>query len=71
MSGEDDEAVIVASLVGRTITAATWVDENPDYEWAGHEAAYLTLDDGRIVRFAAWGYDAWGATVKIDKESRG
>ena len=59
------DAKLVESLVGRTIVAATWVDENPNYEWTGHEAAFLTLDDGRVVRFAAWGYDAWGATVTV------
>jgi hypothetical protein len=67
----EDVCDIMASLVGRTILAAQWLDENPpmpgqEHGWTEHEAAYLTLDDGRIVRFGGWGHDAWGATVRVD-----
>lgn len=37
--------------------------ENPDDGWDGHERAWLWLDDGRVIDFGAFGYDAWGATV--------
>lgn len=68
---EAAEESVVASLIGHTIVAATWVDENPTSDWTSHEAAFLTLDDGRVVRFGAWGYDAWGATVRIDEAAGG
>lgn len=71
MSGKDgrgidpDDVALVQSLVGRTITAAKWDDPaaGDEFEWTEHEVAELTLDDGRVIRFGGWGYDAWGATV--------
>jgi hypothetical protein len=65
MSGQLDEAevALVKSLIGRTIVAATWRDANPNHEWSNHEEALLQFDDGRIIRFGGWGYDAYGATV--------
>ena len=65
MSGEreDPEATLAESLVGRTITRARWFDESPDETWNGHETAWLWLDDGRVIEFGGYGYDAWGATI--------
>lgn len=54
---------LAQSLVGRTITRARWFDESPDEDWTGHEVAWLWLDDGRVIEFGAYGYDAWGATM--------
>lgn len=51
------------SLVGKTITRALWFDNAPGRDWTGHETAWLWLDDGRVIEFGAWGYDAWGATL--------
>jgi hypothetical protein len=59
----EDEA-LVQSLVGRTVIRAEWFDACPDYDWAGHEVARLCLDDGRVIEFSAWGYDAWGAAIR-------
>lgn len=64
MSVEDADVALVESLVGRTIVRTEWFDANPKHEWTGHEEARLWLDDGRIIAFGAWGFDAWGATVE-------
>jgi hypothetical protein len=61
---DDETGTLVGSLVGRTITRAEWRDVDADRGWTEHEYALLWLDDGRVVRFGGWGYDAWGATVK-------
>ncbi len=59
MSQED----LVKSLEGRTIMMATWYGS--DSEWPeGEEVAVLLLDDGRLIEFGAYGYDAWGATIR-------
>lgn len=64
----DECAALVASLVGRTITAAVWVDVNPDKTWdCDKEEAHLTLDDGRVIAFGASGHDEWGATVTEER----
>lgn len=60
-----EDTALIASLVGRTIVRAEWIDANPDDEWTGHEEAKLWLDDGRVVTFGGWGHDAWGATVSV------
>ena len=65
MTVQEEDLALVESLVGRTITAAVWCDASPDDDWSGHEEATLTLDDGRMVRFSGWGYDAWGAIVEL------
>lgn len=48
------------SVVGRTITQAQWLYD----ELAEHEALYLVLDDGRLLRFRSWGNEAWGVIVE-------
>ena len=53
------------SLIGRTIVSAEMYDLNPVHDWSEHEVFYLTLDDGRVVRFGGWGYDACGGTAEI------
>ena len=63
----EKDTALVESLVGHTIVAATWIDLSPVEEWAEHEEATLTLDDGRIVVFGGWGHDASGATVKLQE----
>ena len=55
--------VLVASLIGRRIERAVWFDANPDERWTTHETCELLLDDGRVIRFGSWGYDADGATI--------
>ena len=60
-AGLDELKRLAESLVGRTITAASAEDLNPDHEWAEHEVVDVTLDDGRTIRFGSWGYDCWGA----------
>ena len=59
---ETDEALML-SLVGRTITRGWFFDASPDSEWQHHETCWLWLDDGRVVEFSSYGYDADGATV--------
>ena len=60
-----DEAEIMASLVGRTITRAEWIEPKPGTQWPqGDEVGLLYLDDGRVIEFGAWGHDSWGATVE-------
>lgn len=54
---------LAESLVGRTITRALWFDNDPDHDYTGHEEAWLWLDDGRVISFGGYGYDAWGATI--------
>lgn len=54
---------LMQSLVGRTITAASWIDSNPKEDWGHHEEATITLDDGRVILFSSYGYDADGAEV--------
>lgn len=51
---------IARSLVGRTIVQAQWLYD----ELADHEALYLVLDDGRLLRFRSWGNEAWGVIVE-------
>ena len=63
------EIALVQSLVGRTITHAVWEDAAPNESWTGHEYCRIWLDDGRIIEFGGWGYDAWGATVELVEES--
>ncbi len=65
MSVSKKDRALVESLVGCTIITATWVDLNEADEWAEHEVATLTLDDGRTVVFGGWGHDASGATVTL------
>lgn len=62
---DKSDVELVASLQGRTIISAEWRDDckPSENDWQGHEYALLHLDDGRTVRFGAWGYDAWAATV--------
>jgi hypothetical protein len=61
---QSEEAALVASLAGRTITRASWSDDC-EQEWSGpHGVAWLWLDDGRVVEFTGWGYDAWGGTAR-------
>lgn len=64
---ESKDIALVHSLVGHSIVAAEWLDDHPDDEWTDHEYALLTLDDGRVIRFGGWGYDAMGATVSLEK----
>lgn len=54
---------LMRSLVGRTITRTRWFDESPDNTWTHHETAWLWLDDGRVIEFSSYGYDADGAAV--------
>jgi hypothetical protein len=62
---EDPEDIaLVESLVGRTIVKVTWECQCGGREWEEHEMATLWLDDGRIIEFGSFGYDAWGATVR-------
>ncbi len=51
------------TLVGHTITKAIGFDESPNQEWAHHDTFWLWLDDGRVIEFSSYGYDADGATV--------
>jgi hypothetical protein len=60
-----ESRALVESLVGQTIVKAEWIDLSPVEEWAEHEEATLTLDDGRVVVFGGWGHDASGATVRL------
>lgn len=64
---EDDAAKLVESLVGHRIERAEWWDADPVGEWTGHEFARLFLDDGRVVEFGGYGYDAWGGTVSEEE----
>lgn len=59
---------LVQSLVNHVIVASEWQDdcEPGETDWTGHEYALLTLDDGRVIRFGGFGYDAWGATVSLE-----
>lgn len=59
---DNDDAKLVESMVGQTITAAVWGDYCVG--WGSNEFARLTLGDGRTVEFHGWGHDAWGATVE-------
>lgn len=62
---EEQHAEVTATLVGRTITRAEWRDMRPDDEFAEHGRCVLWLDDGRMVEFSGWGYDAYGAAVDV------
>lgn len=64
---EPEDVALVQSLIGRSIVAAEWIDSNPDDDWCEHEIALLTLDDGRVIEFSGWGYDASGASVRLVK----
>jgi hypothetical protein len=59
----NDEETLVASMVGKTIAAARWYEDSPTDSWSGHEECEITFTDGTAVRFGAWGYDSWGATI--------
>jgi hypothetical protein len=61
---QPEDIALVQSLVGRTIVKATWECQCGGREWEEHEMATLWLDDGRIIEFGSFGYDAWGATVR-------
>ena len=67
MSAETDKAdtELVRSMIGHTIVNAEWFVAIEDWS-QGEERALLTLDDGRVIRFGGWGYDAWGATVDLE-----
>lgn len=52
-----EDAELLATLVGRTVVSAVWSARVPGARDA-HDAAVLTFDDGRVVRFGAWGDDA-------------
>lgn len=54
---------LLDSLVGRTVVRGRWFDESPNGGWAHHETAWLWFDDGRVIEFSSYGYDADGATV--------
>lgn len=63
MRDDDAELVLAQSLVGRTIVRVEWFDPNDGAGWTEHERAWLWLDDGRVIEFASWGHDAWGASI--------
>lgn len=59
--GDDErERALLLSMVGHTITA---IDREPDEHSEGGDAAYVHLDDGRVIRFMGWGHDWWGLNV--------
>lgn len=64
-TGNPKEEAIAATLVGRTIVEAVFVDIDPGHTWEEHEVLFLKLDDGRVVRCGGYGYDAWGATLDL------
>lgn len=63
MSLDAEEEALANSLVGRTITRARWFDASPRHEWADHETCWIWLDDGRVIEFSSYGYDASGAVI--------
>lgn len=71
MTPEEREAIKQAAtcsvLVGRTITAAEFVDMsngNPN-AYGEFDRLHLTLDDGTLVRVIAWGQDSYGVDVEL------
>lgn len=55
---------LVASLVGRTITAAVWFEHEAGYEgYDGGDHALVTLDDGRVIEFAGSGVHTDGFAI--------
>lgn len=57
----------LASLLGRTIVGVSRDNASGDESDCGEQEVFLlTLDDGRVVTFGAWGFDAWGATISCD-----
>lgn len=60
----DESEALAQSLVGRTITRVHWFDASPKSDWSHHETCYLWLDDGRVMEFSSYGYDADGATIE-------
>lgn len=64
---EPEDTALVHSLIGHSIVAAEWLDSNHNNDWCEHEIALLTLDDGRVIEFSGWGYDASGASVRLLK----
>lgn len=62
-----EDAELLASMVGKTIVAAEWIDPRSS-GWGPQDEAVITLDDGRKIRFRGWGYDAWGLAVSEDSE---
>ena len=63
MHGEAIDDELTESLEGRTINRALMFDASPKSEWTHHETFWLWLDDGRVIEFSSWGYDADGATI--------
>jgi len=61
---ELEDRELIQSMVGHTITRALWFDDSPGENWCGHEIGYIQLDDGRVIEFSGYGYDAWGADVR-------
>ncbi len=61
---DKQEVALIQSLEGRKIVRTKWFDPSPDQEWADHEQAWLWLDDGRVICFSPWGYDASAVEVE-------
>ncbi len=61
--GDPATTALVASLVGRTVMSAQYL-KNPG-QWEDVEFVLVELDDGRVVRFGGYGYDASGVTVEV------
>lgn len=61
---KEERSELASLLEGRTIVKVEWFDDSPSNDWAGHETAWLRLNDGSVVEFHAWGYDAWGVTFR-------
>ena len=61
------DTALVASMVGRMIVTAEWMDDCGGRDWTEHAYARLTLDDGRVIVFGSHGYDAWGVVVNEEK----
>ena len=68
MDSFEDDAALVQSLEGHTVVRAVWEDRAPGERWTEHECARLELDDGRIIEFGGYGFDNWGATVRLVEE---
>ena len=60
----EEEQLLLESMVRHTIVWVNAYDASPTREWANHETFELTLDDGRVIEFSGWGYDASGGTVR-------
>jgi hypothetical protein len=56
-----DNHALIESLMGRTIVRVKIHDAT--FEWPeGEDRVWLFLDDGRVINFGGYGYDAYGAT---------